>query len=114
MVCAYRMGLEVLVWLPIVLTISIGFAISQNILLPHFQSEHGAGAFRPFGQLAELDLSAAGPFWSPFWATFGYYHPGELSGAPSGAFVAPARPTPALDPRHPWNLRHLWSLCMLV
>ena len=88
-VCAMRMGSEFFHWLPLVLTISFGTGVALNLLMPHFQSEHGPGAFRPFAP-AELDLSASGPFWAPFWATFGYYHPGEVSGSPSSAFVAPA------------------------
>jgi hypothetical protein len=89
MVCASRMASEFWYWLPLVLTISFGTGVALNLLMPHFQSEHGAGAFRPFSH-AEFDLSAAGPFWSPFWATFGYYHPGEVSGSTASAFFAPA------------------------
>ena len=80
---------KVFIWLPIVCFCCLAFGISLNVLNPHFQAEHGAGLFRPFGFDAELDLSAAGSFFSPAWATFGYYHPGELSGAPGGAFIAP-------------------------
>ena len=80
---------KVVVWLPLVLFCCVAFGISLNVLNPHFQAEHGAGLFRPFGFDAELDISAAGSFFSPAWATFGYYHPGELSGAPGGAFIAP-------------------------
>lgn len=43
----------------------------------------------PRGERDAIDLSAAGSFLSPFWATFGYFHPGELSGAPGSALLAP-------------------------
>ena len=61
-----------MLWLPLVISVSVGFGVALNLLIPHYQAEHGAGAFRPFGSLAEIDISAAGPFMAPFWATFGY------------------------------------------
>ena len=91
MICAYRMGRHSLsAWLPILVVVATAFGIAQNLLLPHFQSEHGAGAITPLPTHFPLfDVSAAGPFWAPFWASFGYFHPGELSGAPGGALFAP-------------------------
>ena len=69
-----------------------------NLLLPHYQSEHGAGPLHPwFNQ--ELDVSAAGPFFAPFWATFGYFNPAEIAGSPGSALVAPF---------------FLWLYCLLV
>ena len=56
--------------------------------MPGAQAEHGAGSLIPL-QDFNLDISASGPFFAPFWATFGYYHPGEMSGSANGAFFAP-------------------------
>jgi hypothetical protein len=87
--CRRALHMPALVWMLLPLTAALACGIALNLLLPHFQSEHGAGAFRPFGEYAELDLSAAGPFWAPFWATFGYYRPGELTASPYSSFLAP-------------------------
>ena len=86
LVCAMRMGSEFFPWLPLVLTISLA-RVSPSTSSCRTFSRAAPGAFRPFAP-AELDLSA-GPS-GHLLGDLGYYHPGEVSGSPSSAFVAPA------------------------
>ena len=87
LVCTKNMLTNLLQWFPLVMVVSLGFGIALNILAPAFKLHGSPGAFRPIPWL-DWDASAAGPFFAPFWAMFGFYEPGE---------VPPARRDP---PRH--------------
>ena len=69
MVCTIRMVHRMMYWLPLVVCWSFGFAFAINLMAPEFQLEGSPGAFRPIPGI-DIDLSATGPFWSPFWALY--------------------------------------------
>ena len=54
-------------WLPLMLTITVGFAFGFNLLAPNYSLEGGDGPLFPNAALA-LDLSVGGPFMASFWA----------------------------------------------
>ena len=88
MVCIEKMIGDLLNWLPLMLTITLGAALGFNILAPSYSVDGSPPPLQPIPDLY-LDLSAGGPFMASFWALFGYYDPPSIAAGRSTAFIAP-------------------------
>jgi hypothetical protein len=88
MVCTVRMIQRMMYWLPLVVCWSFGFAFAINLMAPKFQLEGSPGPFNPVPGIS-LDLSASGPFWSPFWALYGFFEPASIAEAEGSAALTP-------------------------
>ena len=83
-----RMAYKLIFWMPLVLVWSIGFGFAFNILAPSLRLEGSPGPLH-LSPDSSLDVSAGGPFFTPFWAVFGFYEPAMLADAPGSAFLTP-------------------------
>ena len=99
LVCTKNMLTNLLQWFPLVMVVSLGFGIALNILAPAFKLHDSPGAFRPIPWL-DWDASAAGPFFAPFWAMFGFYEPGEVE---RQRYVNPREPTRTHGAAYVWH-----------
>ena len=91
LITATSMLVKMAAWLPLVFLLSFGWAVAMNVLAPFYRLEHSPGALRLPGAPDgfTLDLSSGGPFFSPFWAIYGYVEPGSLAAGRGTAVVAP-------------------------
>ena len=89
MITSLAMLVRMLEWLPLVLILSFGFAIAMNVLAPYYRLEHSPGPLRLPIEDFTGDFSAGGPFFSPFWAIYGYVEPGALALGHGSAVFAP-------------------------
>jgi hypothetical protein len=88
-ITAAGMARRLLVWFPLVFILSFGQAVAMNVLAPNYRLEHSPGPMQFPIETFEADFSAGGPFFSPFWAVYGYFEPGALAQGRGTAFVAP-------------------------
>ena len=83
-----RMIRNVSDWMPILLTITTGFAIAMSIVMPRFKIGDAELGVYPFVEL-DLDISVGGPFMAPFWGIFGFFEPADIARAEGSAFLTP-------------------------
>ena len=89
MITSVEMFSKMLAWLPLVFFLSLGSAVAMNVLAPNYALEHSPGALHlPLDDFIG-DFSAGGPFFSPFWAIYGYVEPGALAQGRGTAFITP-------------------------